>query len=214
MQKVLQRVDLIRQLLQQRCPAGSRLFLHFRQAGTGIPQCLDFPRRGRTVENPGGQALDVKHMGQRLFEVGAGNIGRVQRLHCGKPGIDGFCIHQRLLDPGTQHPFAHGSFGFIQNPKQRAALFPAAHGFGQLQIGTGHRRKPHVLGIGVVLYRLDALQTMLLGFLQVVQQRRHRIGHQRIFFIAQGLAPIFAELAFHGGFHEGVLVAGFLPQFH
>ena len=55
---------------------------------------------------------------------------------------------------------------------------------------------------------------MLLGFLQIIQQRSHRIGHQRLGIISQGFPPVAAELPGHGGFHQGILIAGFLPQFH
>ena len=46
-------------------------------------------------------------------------------------------VDQRLLDPASHEPLAHGGAGMIQHPQQGASLFLVAHGFQQLQIPPG-----------------------------------------------------------------------------
>ncbi len=153
-------------------------------------------------------------MAECLFQIGAGHVGGVECLHGAKPRIDGLGVHQRLLDPGAQQPLAHRGFGLIQHPEQRAALFAAAHRLGQLQIGAGHRGQPHILGIGIVLHGLNALNAVLLGLVQVVKQGGHGVGHEGVFLIAQRRAPVRTELVRHRGLHDSVLEAGVLAQLH
>ena len=153
-------------------------------------------------------------MVQRFLQLGARHGGGVQCLHRAKAAVDGFRVHQRLLDPSAQQTLAHGGFGLVQHPQQRSFFLAPAHGFGQFQIGAGHRRQPHILRIGVVLHRADALHTVLLRFVQVVDHRRHGIRHQGVGFVVQRFAPVFAELVGHRCLHDAVLIAGILAQLH
>ena len=137
-QDIRQRVDAGGQVGQQRGvqPLGDAA--HLRQGLAGVGQGADLPRGGGAVQDAGGQPLDVKHPAQRLFQVGAGDVFLIQRIHRVQPGVDGAGVHQRLLDPAAQQPLAHGGLGLVQHPQKGALFLAAAHRFGQFQVGTGH----------------------------------------------------------------------------
>ena len=212
LQDILEQVDLVSQLRQQRRTAGRSLGLDLGQHGAGIPQRLDLARSGGAVENAGRQPLNVKDMAEGFFQIGAGDAGRIERLHRTEPRVDGVGVHKGLLDPGAQQALAHRGFGLVEHPEQRAALLAPAHRLGQFQICAGHRRQAHILCVGVVLHGLDALNAVLLGLVQVVEKRRHSIRDKRVLLIAEGRAPVGAELVGHGLLHDGVLKAGILAQ--
>ena len=153
-------------------------------------------------------------MGERFFQIGAGHVGGVERLHSRQAAVDSLGVHKGLLDPGAQQALAHRGLGLVQHPKQGAPLLAAAHRLGQFEVRTSHRRQAHVLGVGIVLHGLDTLDAVLLRFVQVVDHGGHSIRHQGILLVAEGIPPIGAELVRHGGFHHAVLKAGILPQFH
>ena len=213
-EKIAQRVDVGSQLLQQRRRGGLRNAADLGQGLTGIPQGTDLPGCGGTVQDTGGQALDVKHPAQGFLEIPAGHVLLVEGFHRVQAGVDGRRVHQGLLDPGAEQALAHGSLGLVQHPEQGALFLPAAHGLGEFQVGPGHRGKAHVLGVGVVLHRTDALDAVLLGLLEVAQQHAHRVGHHAVLGKAAGLAPVRPELGGQLGVDDAVLAAGVLPQFH
>ena len=55
---------------------------------------------------------------------------------------------------------------------------------------------------------------MLLGLVQVVEQGGHSIRDKCVLLIAEGRAPVGAELVGHGLLHDGILKAGVLAQLH
>ena len=54
---------------------------------------------------------------------------------------------------------------------------------------------------------------MLLRFVQIVDHCGHGVRHKVIFLVAEGIAPGWAELIGHCGFHHAVFEAGILAQF-
>ncbi|KAF5031862.1 hypothetical protein DSECCO2_623390 [anaerobic digester metagenome] len=58
---------------------------------------------------------------------------------------------QRLLKIAAQQALAHCGFGFVNHPKQAAALLAAAHGLGQLQVSSGGGVQHHVARFVVAL---------------------------------------------------------------
>ena len=213
-QDIRQRVDAGGQVGQQRGvqPLGDAA--HLRQGLAGVGQGADLPRGGGAVQDAGGQPLDVKHPAQRLFQIGAGDVFLIQRVHRVQPGVDGAGVHQRLLDPAAQQPLAHGGLGLVQHPQKGALFLAAAHRFGQFQVGAGHGGKPHILGVGVVLDGADALDAVLLGLFQVAQQHAHRVGHHAVFLKAAGFLPVGAELPGQRGMDDAVPAGRVLPQLH
>ena len=209
-----QRVDGVGQLCQQRGVGRRGLRLDGGQLQAGIAQRLDLARGGGTVQDAGGQALDVKDVGERVLELGAADIGVVQRFDSAEPGVDGRRVDERLFDPGAQHALAHRGLGLVQHPEQRAALFPPAHRLGQLKVGARDRRQAHVLGVGIVLHGLDALDAVLLRLFQIAEQRAERRGGKAVGRKTGRRAPVGAELRLQGFLDDGGLVAGVLPQFN
>ena len=137
-QDIRQRVDAGGQVSQQRGVQSLGDAAHLRQGLAGVGQGADLPRGGGAVQDAGGQPLDVKHPAQRLFQVGAGDVFLIQRVHRVQPGVDGAGVHQRLLDPAAQQPLAHGGLGLVQHPQKGALFLAAAHRLGQFQVGAGH----------------------------------------------------------------------------
>ena len=76
---------------------------------------------------------------------------------------------QRLFDPGAEQTLAHGRPGLVEDPEERAALFPVAERFGELEVPPGGEVELHILVVGVELDLPDVLEVRLLDFEQVVE---------------------------------------------
>ena len=139
---------------------------------------------------------------QLLDEVAALDGLADQALHRVQAVVDGFAGKQGLLDPAAQHPLAHGGAGLIQHPKQRAPLFAAAQRLGEFEVGAGHGRKAHVLGLAVAEHRLQPLHALDLGGVEVFQQCGHGKADEPLLPDGRFLRPIAAELIFQRESHE------------
>ena len=211
---ILQRIDLLRKCIQLRTAAAGSQFPDQGQLGAGAGQRVNFLGGGGAVHRAGHQTLHIEHMGKCLAQLGPLDVFAVKGLHTVEPAIDGRRAHQRLLQPAAQKALAHGSLGFVQHPEKSAPFLAAAHGLGQLQIGTGNRGKLHVLGFGVAVHQLQPLHTLFLGAVQVTQQRAQRRVGIALPAKAGGLGPVRAKLLGQQTLHLIRGVALILHQLH
>ena len=137
-----------------------------------------------------------------------------QTLHRIQAAVDRRTGHQRLLDPAAEHPFAHGSAGFIQHPKQCSPLFTAAQRLRQFEICPGDRGKTHKLCLIVADDGFQTLHAFDLGIMEIFQQCRHGKANQTFRGNARLRRPITAKLIFQRNGDKTRCVAFLFHQFH
>ena len=195
---VVQQIDLARKGGQLRAAAALGLRPQVRQALAGLGHRVDLLGRGRTIDRTGHEALEVGDIVELLDEVAPLHSLVHEALYRAEAAVDGSAGHQRLLDPAAQHPLAHGRAGLVQHPEQRPPLFAAPQRLGQLKVGPCDRRQAHELSLVVGDDRLEPLDALDLGIVEIFQQRRHRKADETVLGHAGLGRPVAAKLVLEG----------------
>ena len=211
---IVQCINLCGQLCQLRTVAALRLLLEARQAVTGLRHRVDLFWGSRAIDRAGHQALQVRNIVQLFDQIATLHRLMHQTLHRIQAAVDSRTGHQRLLDPAAEHPFAHGSAGFIQHPKQCSPLFTAAQRLRQFEICPGDRGKTHKLCLIVADDGFQTLHAFDLGIMEIFQQCRHGKANQTVRGNARLRRPITAKLIFQCNGDKTRCVALLFHQFH
>ncbi len=157
-----QLMGLLRQLRQYRQPVGQG------QHVAGV---------GAAVHHLADQPLQVGDAPQGQGELFPGHAVPGQLLHRVLPPRDRGGRAQGLLQPGADEPVAHGRFGLVQHPQQRAALLLPPEGLGELQRAPGGEVQFHVFLAHLLVdgQRAEMAQVGLLRLRQVRRQRPRRL---------------------------------------
>ena len=94
---------------------------------------------GGAVDDAGDEPFQVRDLLERLDDLAAGDGPIDEPGHGVEPPPDGDGVEQRPLQPAAHETAAHGGAGVVEDPQERAALFLAVQGRGQLQVAAGRR---------------------------------------------------------------------------
>ncbi len=136
---------------QRRLRARKQAF-ELRQVRGACREGFVFPRACVAENNAGHHTLEVIYAGKLRRNVAGEHRVVQQRLHRVKALVNFDRIKQRAVDVRPQKPPPHGRVRLVEHPKQRAALFAAAHGFGKLQITARGQIKLHKRAVGIELH--------------------------------------------------------------
>ena len=137
-----------------------------------LGQGLHVPGIGGAVAHLADESFQVGHLAQGVAQLLPGHQVVHQGGHPVLTAGDGQGGAQGALQPGPNHPVAHGGAGAVQHPEEGALLVLAAHGLGELQVAPGGEVQLHVQPLVGLLHHQGAQvgEVGLLGLGQVPGQ--------------------------------------------
>ena len=121
-----------------------------------LGQGLHVPGVGGAVAHLADEPLQVGHLAQGMAQLFPGHQVVHQGGHPVLTAGDGQGGAQGALQPGANHPVAHGGAGAVQHPEKGALLVLAAHGLGELQVAPGGEVQLHVQPLVGLLHHQGA----------------------------------------------------------
>ena len=119
------------------------------------------------TENP----LQIINGVQIFCELLPVNVASAKLLHKVLPPENFRLVNERLLQIPAEKSCAHGGFGLVQHPEQRALFLLFPHGLTELQIPLGGGIDDHELGALVITDIRDMIDRALLGIINIAKGR-------------------------------------------
>ena len=171
---VLQGIDPVPDLPEEGRPYLRQLFLDRLHLPDGLTKGAQLLGVGAAVDDPGHDPLEIIDIRQLPSKIPPQDGVVHQLIHRILTAADLGGAEQGLFDPGADQPLAHGGFGPVQHPQQRAALFLVPHGFEQLEIPPGGQVELHELHVRIHVEVSQAFQSRHLGRVEVLQRAAQR----------------------------------------
>ena len=128
---ILQGVDGLPQLREPPVGEGRHLRPDAREPLHGGAEGGQVPAPGAAVDHPAQDALHIAEALQGGHQLAPGHGILREALHRGGAPGNGGDGAQWPLQPGAEHPPAHGGLGLVQHPEEAPPLLPALQGLRQ-----------------------------------------------------------------------------------
>ena len=167
---ILQGIDSLPQLREPPVGEGRHLRPDAREPLHGGAEGGQVPAPGAAVDHPAQDALHIAEALQGGHQLAPGHGILREALHRGGAPGNGGDGAQWPLQPGAEHPPAHGGLGLVQHPEEASPLLPALQGLRQLQVAAGGEVQLQEDPLGVVFEIPDVAEVRLLGLVEIAEK--------------------------------------------